>query len=194
MIETALFFGSFNPLHVGHLMVANYIAEYETVDEIWFVLSPHNPLKQSSDLLDDTLRLDMLKLGLAGFPTFKISDIELTLPKPSYTIHTLNTLQNQHPERNFILLVGADNWLNFHLWKDSEQIISHYPLWIYPRPSYDLPCEQNLPPRVRIIHSPTFEISSTAIRQAFAQGKNLKAFLPAAVYDFIREKNLYRLN
>ncbi|MCD7973581.1 MAG: nicotinate-nucleotide adenylyltransferase [Candidatus Azobacteroides sp.] len=190
MIRTAIFSGSFNPVHIGHLMLANYIAEYEPVDEIWFVLSPQNPLKQQSGLLADRLRLRMLNLALEDFQAFKSSDIELSMPLPSYTIRTLNTLKEQYPEREFILIIGSDNWLRFYQWKDYQEILSHYSVWVYPRPGYPV-SDMKLPQSVRMIDSPVFEISSTDIREAFRQGKNLKAFLPYKVYNFIKENTLY---
>ena len=190
MIRTAIFSGSFNPIHMGHLMLANYIVEYEDVVDMWFVLSPQNPLKQQSDLLDDQLRLKMLNLALSGYPKFKACDIEFSLPKPSYTIHTLEALTKKYPQREFVFVIGADNWLVFHLWKDYQKIIDRYSIWIYPRPGYHL-SETNLPDKVRIIHPPVFEISSTDIRHAFACGKDLKAFLPESAYNYIKEKKLY---
>ncbi len=191
MIRTAIFFGSFNPIHIGHLMLANYIIEYKNVDEMWFVLSPQNPLKVQTNLLKDKLRLDMLQYALSEYPEFKVCDIEFSLPKPSYTYNTLQALKERYPKREFILIIGSDNWAIFNQWKNYQEIIDNYQIWIYPRIGYNI-SEQDLPSSVKLLHSPIFEISSTTIRQAIAKGKNMKAFLPHPVYYFIKKRNLYR--
>lgn len=193
MIRTALFSGSFNPIHIGHLMLANYIVEYEQVDEFWFVLSPQNPLKDHSDLLNDDLRMEMLNSAVDEYPKFFANDIELSLPQPSYTVHTLQVLKEKYPDRTFILIIGMDNWLVFDQWKDYQKISDLYEVWIYPRPGYDLnDAPVPLSPLTKVISSPVFEISSTEIRKAISQGKDMKAFLPHPVYNFIKESELYK--
>ena len=192
MIRTAVFSGSFNPVHIGHLMLANYIVEYEEVDEFWFVPSPQNPLKEQSELLSNELRLEMLHLAVGEYSGFYVCDIEFSLPKPSYSVHTLNTLKNKYPEREFILIIGADNWIIFDKWKDYQNILDNYNVWIYPRPGYDLSeSKLSFPPNVKVLSSPIFEVSSTEIRKALSESKDMKAFLPHPVYDFIKTNKLY---
>ena len=191
MMTTAVFSGSFNPIHIGHLMLANYIVEYENVDEFWFVPSPQNPLKAQSPVSDE-LRLEMLRLAVGEYAGFRVCDIEFSLPKPSYSVHTLNTLKNKYPEREFILIIGADNWVIFDQWKDYQTILNNYRIWIYPRPGYDLAeSKVSFSPNVKVLSSPIFEVSSTEIRKALSEGKEMKAFLPHPVYDFIKRNKLY---
>ncbi|MCL1942299.1 MAG: nicotinate (nicotinamide) nucleotide adenylyltransferase [Candidatus Azobacteroides sp.] len=193
MIRTAIFSGSFNPIHIGHLMLANYIVEYENVDEFWFVLSPQNPLKKQAELSDDQLRLEMLRSAVSEYPRFYACDIELSLPKPSYTVYTLQALNEKYPDREFILIIGADNWLVFDRWKDYQTIWNTYRVWIYPRPGYDLSdSPMPFPPLTKVISSPVFDISSTRIRRAISEGKDMKAFLPRPAYEMIKERKLYR--
>ena len=191
-MRTAVFSGSFNPIHIGHLMLANYIVEYEDFDEFWFVPSPQNPLKEQSELLSDELRLEMLRLAVDEYSGFHACDIEFSLPKPSYTIHTLNSLKNKYPERKFTLIIGADNWIIFDKWRAYQTILDNYEIRIYPRPGYDLTASKlPLSPGVKALSSPIFDISSTEIRKALSEGKDMKAFLPHPVYDFIKRNKLY---
>lgn len=190
MIKTGLFCGSFNPIHVGHLALANYLCEFEGLEEVWFVVSPHNPLKQESDLLEDTKRMELVKLSISGYKKFKASDFEFNMPKPSYTVYTIEALKKEFPEREFFLIIGADNWLVFDKWKDYQRIISENKILIYPRPGADID-EQLLPESVRLTHAPVLEISSTFIREAIAEGKDMRYFLQPDAYSKIMTEKLY---
>lgn len=180
-IKTGIFGGSFNPIHIGHLALANYLCEYGGLDEVWFLVSPHNPLKQQADLWDDQLRLELVRLAVAGYPRFRVSDVEFRLPRPSYMIHTLDCLQQTHPDREFVLVVGADNWSLFPRWYKSDEILSRFRLLVYPRPGYPVDAA-SLPTGVTLVQTPLLEISSTFIRQALSEGRDVRYFLHPAVY------------
>ena len=163
-MKTGIFSGSFNPVHIGHLALANYLCEYEGLDEVWFLVTPHNPLKEEDELMDDTFRLKLVQLAIAGYPKFKASDIEFNLPRPSYTIHTLDKLKETYPDREFHLIIGSDNWVLFPRWYQSVS-------------------SDSLSKNVKVASSPTFEISSTFIRRAMEEGKDVRYFLHPAVYE-----------
>ncbi|MBP5458282.1 MAG: nicotinate-nucleotide adenylyltransferase [Paludibacteraceae bacterium] len=188
--RVALFFGSFNPIHIGHLALANYIAEFSSVDEVRFVVSPQNPFKQNSDLLDDKIRLEMVASAIAGYAKFSVTDIEFSMPKPSYTCETLRLLSEQNPDTDFILVMGADNIENFNKWRNFQWILDHYALMVYPRPGYSTehPAEWE---NVTIVEAPIFEISSTLIRNAIKEGKDVRYFLHHEVMRKIEEGRLY---
>ncbi|MDO5571439.1 MAG: nicotinate (nicotinamide) nucleotide adenylyltransferase [Bacteroidales bacterium] len=188
--RTGILLGSFNPIHIGHLALANYILEFEGLDEIWFVLTPHSPLKQREALLDDELRLEMVKLAINDYPKFKVSTIEFELPRPSYTINTLTTLKERYPERSFTLLIGADNWLIFHKWYQSEKIKKEYNMMVYPRRGHVIYIDPEYP-NIKAVNAPIMEISSTFIRDSLSRGKDVRFFLNEKVYDFIKENKLY---
>lgn len=179
-LKTGIYSGSFNPIHIGHLALANWLCEYEGLDEVWFLITPHNPLKKRDDLIDDRLRYEMVKASIAGYPKFQVSDFEFTLPQPSYSIDTLRALQIKYPERHFYFIMGADNWVNISRWKESEALISGYPILIYPRKGYEIIIPNTLP-NVRSVQAPLMEISSTFVRQAWKEGKDVRFFLPEAI-------------
>lgn len=189
-IKTGILGGTFNPIHLGHLVLANYLCEFEGLDEVWFLVTPQNPLRSDTPSLDDETRLELVKLATEEFPHFVASDFEFHLPKPSYTYLTLAELKKSYPEREFTLIIGADNWLIFDRWKESQHLIEENSIMVYPRPSYDVP-ENSLPKNVRLVHSPIIEISSTFIRKAIREGKDIRYFLHPAVYCKIREKKYY---
>ena len=180
-MNIGIFSGSFNPVHIGHLALANYLCEYEGLDEVWFMVTPHNPLKEEGELMDDKLRLELVQLAIADYPKFRASDFEFHLPRPSYTVHTLDKLKKAYPEHLFHLIVGSDNWLPFSRWYESERILAENPIIVYPRPGYPVNAD-SLPQHVKLASSPVFEISSTFIRRALNEGKNIRYFLHSAVY------------
>ncbi|MBM6865104.1 nicotinate-nucleotide adenylyltransferase [Bacteroides caecigallinarum] len=189
-LRTGIFGGSFNPIHIGHLALANYLCENDYIDELWFLVSPQNPFKQNEKLLDDKTRLRMVNAAVRGYGRFYVSDFEFSLPKPSYTINTLNKLSETYTDRNFYLIIGADNWAAFDRWKSPEEIISKHHVLVYPRLGYDIP--EMLPQNVRAVDSPLIEVSSTFIRESISQGKNVRYFLHPAVYEIIEKESLYR--
>ena len=185
-IKTGIFGGSFNPIHIGHLALANYLCEYNGLDEIWFLVSPHNPIKQQTDLWDDNLRLELVKLAIVDYPKFRASDFEFYLPRPSYTIHTLDALHKAYPNREFTLIIGADNWLLFPRWYKAKEILKNHHVMIYPRPNFTID-PTTLPPSVQLADTPLLEISSTFIRQALAEGRDIRYFLHPAVYERLKK-------
>ena len=191
-MNVGLFCGSFNPIHVGHLALANYLCEYEGLDEVWFVVSPRNPFKLHDELMDDAFRLRLVRLAIAGYPRFVASDFEFHLPRPSYTIHTLDGLRALYPEHVFHLIIGSDNWPQFPHWRAAERILSEYHVIIYPRPGYPVGTEP-FPPHVRLARSPLFEISATFVRDALKQGKDVRYFLHPEVYKVLTEEGGYFL-
>lgn len=180
-MKVALYFGSFNPIHVGHLALANYLCEFGGVDELWFVVSPRNPFKQQADLMDDDLRLQLVRLAIADYPKFQACDVEFSLPRPSYTYHTLLKLRELYPEYEFHLLMGADNWPNLRNWYQGERIMSDYPIIVYPRPGYPMEID-DLPANVFFVDAPQFDVSSTFIRESLAAGKDVRYFLHPSVW------------
>lgn len=186
-----LFFGSFNPVHVGHLALANFIAENTGLSQIWFIVSPQNPFKEENDLADTILRIKMLEASVRDYTKFKICDIELSLPTPSYTYLTLKELQKLYPDYNFTIIMGSDNLQQLHRWNSAEQIAQDYDLIIYPRPGFKID-NKHLNLRLEIIEAPVFNIDSTTIRQGIKLGKNYEFMVPKEAYDYIVKNGLYQ--
>ncbi len=187
---TGLFFGSFNPIHIGHMMLAEYMVEFTQLDELWFVISPHNPLKEKSTLLNDYNRFEMVQAAIGNDNRFRVSDVEFNLPRPSYTIDTLTYLSEKYPERSFILIGGTDNLISFHKWKNYQEILNHYRLLLYPRHgSEDHPLTKH--PSVEIIEAPRLEISSSFIRGAIKSKRSVRYFLPEPVFRLIDKYGYY---
>ncbi len=187
-----LFFGSFNPIHIGHLALANYFVEFTDLDKVWFVVSPQNPLKKRNTLLDDYQRLYMVRLAIEDFPDkYFASNIEFSMPKPSYTVDTLAYLKDKYPEHTFILIMGADNLLTLHKWKNYEVIAENYEIYVYPRPQADL-SKLKISANYKIFDAPQFDISSSFIRKAIADGKNVNFFLNDKVFKYLDEMNFYK--
>lgn len=189
--QVGIFSGSFNPIHIGHLMLANYITEFANIDEIWFVVTPHNPLKQANGLANQQARLQMCKIAVKGMEKLKVSDIEFSMPKPSYTIDTLDRLKKEYPDLDFTLIVGADNWSSFHLWREHERIINENKILVYPRLGQELTIDKQYSHNVMPCNAPILQISSTFVRKSIGEGKNISTFLPKGVYEYIIAHKLY---
>lgn len=191
-MNIAVFSGSFNPIHAGHLILANYVSQFTGIHEVWFLVSPCNPFKTDENLLDEKIRFEMVQLALQDYPLFKASDFEFHLPKPSYTINTLDALKKSYPEHDFTLIIGSDNWTEFDKWRNYDKILDNYSIKIYPRLGYRISIPPKYKSRVEALDAPIVEISSTFIRESISEGKEMKAFLPEAVYQYINSKELYR--
>lgn len=190
--NVGLYFGSFNPVHIGHMAIANYMVEFTEIDEFWFVVTPQNPHKQQANLLNSYDRLELVQLAAGNDPRFRVSDIEFFLPKPSYTIDTLTWLKERNPNKSFKILLGSDNLRNFHKWKNYEVILENFGVIVYPRPGFSS-AGITLHENISIAeNAPLMEISSSFIRNAIAGGKDVRYFLPAAVWETIEKKGFYR--
>jgi nicotinate-nucleotide adenylyltransferase len=190
-LKVGLYFGSYNPIHFGHLAIANYMVEYTDIEQLWFVVSPQNPFKKKENLLADYHRLEMVERAIENDDRFRVSNIEFNLPKPSYTIDTLTYLQERHPGNSFSILMGSDNLESFHKWKNSEIIIENYGIIVYPRPGFDLskvPDHKNI---TIVEGAPLMEISSSFIRTAIKNGKDIRHFMPQKVWEYLDEMNFY---
>ncbi len=188
--KTGLFFGSFNPIHTGHLILAGFMHAFTDLDAVWFVVSPQNPLKEKKSLLADHHRLSMVKIAIEEDVRFRAVDIEFNLPKPSYTIHTLAYMEEKYPDKDFVLLMGSDNIQHLHRWKNHEKLLEYYHIYVYPRPDYD-GGEFIAHPRVQVVDAPLVEISSSFIRKAVKNKKNIRYMLPEKVYTYILEMHFY---
>lgn len=189
-MKIGLFFGSFNPIHVGHLIIANLMVEASDLKKVWFVVSPQNPLKPSKGLLHEHDRYDMVRAAVYDNYNLEVSDVEFHLPKPSYTIHTLVHLREKHPDKEFRIIMGEDNLVNFTRWKNYRQILDHYGLYIYPRPGTQL-SELRSHPNVTIVEAPLLDISATFIRERIRKGQSVRYLVPDAVEEMIRGKGFY---
>lgn len=190
-MHIGLFFGSFNPIHIGHMALANYMAEFTDMDQVWFVISPHNPLKEKASLLNQNQRLYMVNVAIEDDERFKSSTIEFDLPQPSYTINTLVHLKEKYPKHKFSLIIGQDNLENFHKWKNYEEILKNYTLYVYPRLG-SAKTDLEIHPNVLMTQAPFIEISSTFIRDAIKKKKDIRHFLPEKAWKYIDEMNLYK--
>jgi nicotinate-nucleotide adenylyltransferase len=187
---TGLYFGSFNPIHIGHMAIANFMIEYSDLNQLWFVVSPQNPLKVKKSLLKDYHRLEMVRLAIEEDDRFRASDIEFRLPRPSYTIDTLTYLEEKHPRMEFQLIMGADGLNTFHKWKHAELITEKYHRLIYPRPGTAREDVLQLP-NATLVDAPLMEISSSFIRKAIREGKDVRHLMPARAYQYMREMHFY---
>lgn len=192
-MNIGLYFGSFNPIHIGHLVIANHIAEYSNLDEVWFVVTPHNPFKKKNSLLDNFQRLEMVYRATKDYIKLKPCDIEFNLPQPNYTINTLIYLQEKHPNYAFSLIMGEDNLKSFHKWKNYEIILENHHIYVYPRVSKEkIETQFDGHKKIHHIDAPIMELSSTFIRNAIKAGKNLKPMLPEHVWEYLDEMNFYK--
>lgn len=183
--RVAIFGGSFNPIHNGHIALAQSVINQGLADEVWLLVSPQNPLKKQGDLLDEQKRLTLAERALDGEKNIKVSDFEFTLPRPSYTWNTLQALSRAYPECKFKLLVGADNWNVFDKWAHYNDILSHYEILVYPREGYDINTA-SLPPSVSLIHAPLFPISSTDIRHMVHEGEDIQSYIPIIIEEDVK--------
>ncbi len=190
-MKIGLFFGSFNPIHIGHLALANYMLSFTDIQQVWFVVSPHNPLKDKKQLLNQNQRLELVELAIDGHEKMRSSTIEFYLPQPSYTINTLTHLKEKFPEHTFSLIIGQDNLQSFAKWKNYEVILEKYKLLVYPRPNC-LTSEFDKHPNVLLTEAPLMEVSSTFIRNAIKNKKDIRYFLPEKVWKYIDEMNFYK--
>jgi nicotinate-nucleotide adenylyltransferase len=196
MARIGLYFGSFNPVHIGHMAIAGYMTEFERLSEVWFVVSPHNPLKKKESLLEGYQRLYMVQLAIGDNIRLKATNIEFNLPLPSYTIDTLAYLGEKYPVHEFCLVLGQDNLYTLQKWKNADELIQKYPIYVYPRPGSVHPVSPKLDKLLEkaVIHysgAPLMEISGTFIRNGIAKGRNMSYFLPSPVWKYIEEMHFY---
>ena len=188
-MQIGLLFGSFNPIHTGHLIIASYIADHTDLDRIWFVVSPQNPLKNSASLLNEQHRLSLVQTAIDGDDRFKASNIEFKMPKPSYTIDTLARLSETYPEHQFSVIIGSDSWMNISNWKNYLNIINNYNIYIYIRPGFEP--DPNVPPNIQFLHAPLLDISATTIRKNIKEGKSIRYLVTDEVMEEIKANNYY---
>jgi nicotinate-nucleotide adenylyltransferase len=189
-LKIGLFFGSFNPVHIGHLIIANIMAETTDLNKVWMVVSPQNPFKPSKGLLHEFDRFDMVRAAVYDHYKLEASDIEFHLPKPSYTIHTLVHLREKHPDKQFKVIMGEDNLTNFVKWKNHEMILEDYGLYVYPRPGAQ-PSELKQHPNVKMVDAPLLDISATFIRNCVRKHQSVRYMVPDAVEELIRTRGFY---
>ncbi len=187
-IKTGLYGGTFNPIHNGHIQLSQALLDMRLIDEMWLLVSPQNPFKVNQKLLDDNARLQLARLAVKDIPNLTVSDYEFHLPRPSYMVHTLEHLRNEFPEREFILIIGADNWERFPMWYKSEEILAHHKVIVYPRTGYKL---ENVPDGVTIAETPLIDISSTALRESIKNPDYHGEGLHPAVWEKIKRKRYY---
>ena len=190
-MKVGLFFGSFNPIHIGHLIIADYIAQYSDLQEIWLVVSPHNPLKNKATLARDHDRLHLVQIAIEDTPRLKASGIEFLLPKPSYTIDTLTYLHEKYPDKTFSLIIGSDNLESIHKWKNYEVLLKKYDFFVYQRRGFEDYSQHDLQ-RVFFMDAPLLDISSTMVRQRIAEGKSIRYLVPDPVCFYIENSNMYK--
>lgn len=192
-MKIGLYFGTFNPIHVGHLTIANHLTEYSDLDQIWFVVTPQSPFKVKKSMLDNQQRLEMVYRATKDYPKLRPSDIEFGLPLPNYTINTLVYLQEKFPEHTFALIMGEDNLKSFHKWKNYELILEDYDIYVYPRISEGtIETQLHQHKKVHFVNAPIMELSSTFIRNSIKKGKNIRPMLPEHVWEYLDEMNFYK--
>lgn len=190
-MHIGLFFGSFNPVHIGHMALANYMLSFTDMDQVWLVVSPHNPLKQKKDLLHQNDRLHLVELAIDGHPKIRSSNIEFGLPQPSYTVNTLAYLKEKFPQHTFSIIMGQDNLQTLHKWKNAETLLNNHRIYVYPRPGSGKG-QYDQHPHVHLTEAPLIEISATFIRTAIKEKKDVSFFMPPKVWQYIDEMNFYR--
>ncbi len=190
-MKVGLYFGTYNPIHIGHMAIANYLVEFTEIEQLWFVISPHNPFKNKKHLLDDYQRLELVNRAIDDDPRFRASSIEFKLPRPSYTIDTLTYLKDSFPSHEFYLIMGSDNLESFPKWKNFEIILENYKILVYPRPGFD-PAKVSPHPNIILVDAPLMEISASFLRESIANGKNIRHFLPSKAWQYLEEMNFYK--
>jgi nicotinate-nucleotide adenylyltransferase len=188
-MKIGLYFGSFNPIHTGHLIIGNFISNYTEVEQVWYIVSPQNPLKKSSSLLNEYHRLALVQIAIENNLKFKVSDIEFKLPRPSYTIDTLTYLQEKYPGHSFSLIIGSDSLQNINRWKNSEFLLNNYSFYVYQRPGYEV---NEAKGNITLLKAPLLEISSTEIRIAIKKGKSICYLVPEKVLEEIEKNGYYK--
>ncbi len=191
MKKIGLFFGSFNPIHVGHLVIANYMVEHTDLDKVWMVVSPQNPLKPKNTLARDYDRLHLVRLAIEDNPDLQVSDIEFSLPKPSYTIDTLTYLKEKYPDKTFVLIMGGDNVGTLHKWKNYEQLLLQYEIYVYKRPNTELG-NFATHPKIQFFDAPLLDISATYIRDSIRNKKSIRYLVTEKVFDYLETSKMYR--
>ena len=187
-----LYFGTFNPIHIGHLIIANHIVEHTNLNKIWFVVTPHNPLKNKKTLLDNYQRLEMVHKATSQYDKLGVSNIEFGLPQPNYTINTLEHIKEKHPNHTFALIMGEDNLKSLHKWKNYELLLDNYEIYVYPRVTKLSDNNLSNHSSIHFVDAPIVEISSTHIRKNIKEGKNVEPLLSAEVWKYIDEMNFYK--
>ena len=191
-MKVGLYFGTFNPIHVGHLIIANHFAEHSGLDQVWCVVTPQNPFKTKQSILDNNQRLEMVYLATKEYPKLKPSAIEFQLKQPNYTIHTLAYLEEKYPKYKFALIMGEDNLVSLPKWKNAEVILERYPIYVYPRKLHSKSIKHTIKGDINKIDAPVIEISSSFVRKAIKEGKNIRPLLPEAVWVYLDEMNFYK--
>lgn len=192
-MKIGLFFGSFNPIHIGHLILANYIVEHTDLEEVWFIVSPQNPLKSKKSLLHDHDRYDMVAMAIKDYPKMRVSDVEFAMPRPSYTIDTLTYLRERYPKYNFVLIMGEDNLVSLPKWKNYEKLVEQNQIIVYPRVfPMDANDEVFTHQNIKRVAAPMIELSATEIRKMLKENKNVKPMLPPEVFEYIDKMGFYR--
>ena len=191
-MKIGLYFGTFNPIHVGHLIIANHFAEHSDLEQVWCVVTPQNPFKTKQSILDNHQRLEIVYLATKEYPKINPSDIEFHLPQPNYTIHTLAYLEEKYPEHEFVLIMGEDNLVSLPKWKNAEVILERYPIYVYPRKISGVITQDSLEGTIKKVDAPIIEISSSFIRKSIKSGKNIRPLLPESVWIYLDEMNFYK--
>lgn len=190
-MKTGLLFGSFNPVHTGHLLIASYMANFAGLEKIWFVVSPQNPFKVNDALPDEKLRLQMLQLAIQDDERFEACDFEFGLSRPSYTVNTLQQLREAYPQHEFFPIIGGDNYQSFHHWKDHQHILKQHQVFVYSRPGYEGNSQLAIHPHIKLFDVPLLNISSTFVRDCIRLNKSIRYLVPETVRAFIEQHNLY---
>jgi len=189
-MKIGLFFGSFNPMHIGHKIIASYMIEFLALDKVMFVVSPQNPLKKKQSLLDQHHRFMIIRMEVEGNSKLQVSDIEFSMPQPSYTINTLLRLKEQYPENEYTLIMGADNLQNFHKWKNYQQILKDYSVYVFPRPGFEI---SGMHEKIHIVKDvPQMEISASFIRNSIKEGRDVSYLMPEKAWKYTDEMNFYK--